>query len=333
MTKMNTKHTVDFDKDIYQMFKKKNGLAPFFQKSGRRFFEYMYDNKLYRHFFHFMEPPKTSISFLRHLINSNSYFDNELFYIVFKAFLFAETRFIENYIPQNSHEERLTGHLISEFSSALGIIKKTFADKSFEMYNEKLELDFFYADLSSNKREKITGSDFGLIFHINLPDYPNEVRAVVFQAKKFKNNATIDIQQCRALKKFGNKGAYYCFYDMELKETSSPLVVQANRISLPSEDEKIKSKSFSRDEIFNNWDGGIPLSVFLTFNLLSGENEKYYKSFNNIWEASNYVSKDNRELADINPSKIFLVSLGGIKDSGQDIRNLSNVFNFSRFED
>lgn len=331
---MNKSYNVEIDKDIYQMFKEKNGLNPFFRKSGRRFFEYMFDNMPHRHFFHFMEPPKVSISFLRELINSSNYFENELFHLVFKAFVFAEIKFIQNFIPQNSHEERLTGHLISELSSALGIIRKTFEDKSFEIYNEKLALDFFYADLSSNKMEKVTGADFGIIFHLNLPDYPNEVRAAVFQAKKFKTSAKIDIQQCRTLKDFGNNGAYYCFYDMDLKETSSPLVVQAIRISLPSIEENIKTKSFNREEIFNNWDGGIPLSIFLVFNLLSGENDNYYKSFNNIWEATNYINrKGNRELADINPSKVFLVSLGGISNSGQDLRGFLNLFDFNRFED
>lgn len=332
---MQAKYEVEIDREIYQMLKNKNGLTPFFSKSGRRFIEHLFDYKMFRHFFHFMEnPPKSSISLLRELINSNNLFDNELFHLVFKAFVFAEAKFIQNYIPQNSHEERLTGHLISEYSSALGIIKKTFEDKSFEIYNEKLTVDFFYADLSSNKMEKTTGSDFGIVFHINLPDYPNEVRAAVFQAKKFKSNAKIDVQQCRTLKEFGNNGAYYCFYDMDINETSSPLVVQANRISLPSTDDKIKTKSFSREEIFNNWDGGIPLSVFLIFNLLSGDNGNYYKSFNNVWEATNYINgKDNRELAGINPSKVLLVSLGGISNSGQDLRNFSNLFNFNRFED
>ena len=332
---MNTKYEVEIDKEIYQMLKNKNGLTPFFSKSGRRFVEHLFEYKMYRHFFHFMEkPPKASISLLRELINSSSYFDNDLFHLVFKAFVLAETKFIQNYIPQNSHEERLTGHLISEYSSALGIIKKAFEDKSNEIYNEKHTIDFFYADLSSNKMEKVTGSDFGIVFHLNLPDYPHEVRAAVFQAKKFKSNATIDIEQCRTLKEFGNNGAYYCFYDMDTNETSSPLVVQANRISLPSKDEKVKSKSFSRDEIFSNWDGGIPLSIFLIFNLLSGENSSFYKSFRNIWEAKNFINgKENNELAGINPSKILLVSIGGISNAGQDLRNFSSLFNFNRFED
>jgi hypothetical protein len=332
---MNSIYSVEIDKEIYQMLNKKNGLSPFFRKSGRRFIKYLFEYKFHRHLFFLKEgPPKASISLLRELINSSNYFDNELFHIVFKAFVFAETRFIQNYIPQNSHEERLTGHLISEYSSALNIIKKTFEDKALEIYNEKKTIEFYYADLSSNKMEKTTGSDFGIIFHLNLPDYPNEVRAVVFQAKKFKSNAKIDIPQCKALKKFGNQGAYYCFYDMDLNETSSPLVIQANRIYLSSEDETNISKTYSREDIFEKWDGGIPLSIFLIFNLLCGENEDYYKSFKNIWEANNYINnRQNKELEGFNPSKILIVSLGGITNSGQDLRDLSRLYDFRQFED
>jgi hypothetical protein len=274
-------------------------------------------------------PPKVSMSLLRELINTNDYFDNELFHILFRAFVFAEARFIHNYIPQNSHEERLTGHLISEFASSLGIVKKSFQDKAFEIYNENLSLDFFYADLSSNNREKITGADFGIMFHINLPDYPTEVRTAIFQAKKFKSNAVIDIAQFNTLKNFGGEGANYCFYDMSTDATSSPLVLHANHISLPS-DKLQGTKTFSRDELFANWDGGIPLSVFLIFNMLSGENNKYYKTYNNLWQAKDFFN--NKENKENNPSKLLIVSIGGLTDSGQDLRDLSRLYNFPTFE-
>jgi len=128
------------------------------------------------------------------MLNTDDYFDNELFQMLFKAFVYAEARFISNYIPQNSNEERLTGHLISEYSSALGVIQKAFHEKARQIYTEDLSLEFSYVDLSSYNREKITGADFGIMFHINLPDYPEEVRTAIFQAKKLlKVGATIDL--------------------------------------------------------------------------------------------------------------------------------------------
>ncbi len=321
---------VELGLEINKTLKDKSGLTPFFQRSGRRFFEYLFNYRFHKHFFNMMDPPKATVSLMRELVNTNHYFDNELFHILFKAFVYAEARFIQNYIPQNSHEERLTGHLISEYSSALGIVKKTFQQKSLELYNENLSLDFYYADLSSNKREKTTGADFGIMFHINLPDYPTEVRTAIFQAKKFKSNAVIDIAQCNTLKNYGEEGAYYCFYDMTTEGTSSPLVLHANQISLPS-DKTQKTKSYSRDEFFANWDGGIPLSIFLVFNMLSGDNKKYYKTYSNIWQAKGYFDqKENRES---NPSKLLIVSVGGLTGGGQDLRELSQLYNFPNSEE
>jgi hypothetical protein len=326
---MSNKHTVDIDKLIRTTFKEKNGLVPFFSRSSRRFIEDYFEYWFMKHFP--MKLRKVSHSLLRDLLSKAEYFDNELFHLVFQAFVYAETKFIQNYIPQNSHEERLTGHLISEYANSLSIIKNSFEEKAKLIYDEPLTIDFLYTDLSSNNNEKKTGADFGIIFHLNLPDYPNETRAAVFQAKKFKNNFLVDIAQCETLKTYAEEGANYCLYDMEKVQTSSPLVISANRISLPDV-QKQSTKSFTREDVFKNWDGGVPLSIFLVFNMLIDEtNKNGYKTFDSIWKAKNYLTESN--FKENQPSKILVASIGGLRTANEDLNDLNQLFNFPTFEE
>ena len=318
--------SVQLEQEINHSLKEKSGLVPFIQKNKPRFINCT-SKRCCRCC---CESSRAPISRLHKILNSNDYFDNELFQLLFNAFVYAEARFIKNYIPQNSHEERLTGHLISEYSSALCIIRNAFQEKAHQIYNENLSLDFYYADLSSNAREKSTGADFGIMFHINLPDYPNEVRAAVFQAKKFKSSATIDIRQCNKLKEFGEEGANYCFYDMSTKATSSPLVLRADRINLSS-DSANKTKNYSRDEIFNSYSGGIPLSLFLVFDMLVNDDGTNYKSYENIWEAKGYFNSEQTKGQE-GPDRVLTVSIGGLAGAGQDLSDLSHLYHYPSFE-
>ena len=90
-------------------------------------------------------------------------FENPLFYLLFKAFVYAEIKFVNNFIPQNSHEERLTGHLVSEIANSLSIVSETLKKQAFDLYQTEVDLNFDYADLSSNNQEKNTGADLGFI--------------------------------------------------------------------------------------------------------------------------------------------------------------------------
>jgi len=252
-----------------------------------------------------------------------------LFYLLFQAFVYAEIKFINNYIPQNSHEERLTGHLISEIANSLNIIHETFEQKAFELYQSKVDLEFHYADLSSNNKEKYTGADFGLIFHINLPDYQEKVNVAIIQAKKFNERAAIDIKQIETLKKFAEESGCFCFYDMNKKELTSPLIQKASSIIsiLGNDKEKFNSKSLKRNDITEGWDGGIPLSVFLIYDMLNPDNNSL-KSFPSIWKAKNFIDNRNFRL-----SRVLTVSVGGVSNSKQDLRDISRLFRFEDYRD
>jgi len=205
------KYTVDIDSIINKMLKDNSGICPYFQRIGRdpwfyhRFLDsFMWDN--YRNSF--------GIMMVRYLLNNQSAFMSPLYHIMFRSFVSAEQKFITNYIPQNSHEERLTGHLVSELVNSLFILQDTFERLSQKIYEQKVPVEFYYADLSSNNREKDTGSDLGLIFHVNLPDSPETFRVAAIQAKKIKKDgsATINLTQNDTLIKQYNERAYYMFY-------------------------------------------------------------------------------------------------------------------------
>ena len=236
-----------------------------------------------------------------------------------------------NYIPQNSHEERLTGHLVSELENALFILQETFEQMSQEIYGQKVPVEFHYADLSSDNQEKNTGADLGLIFHVNLPDFPETFRVAAIQAKKMKDNgARIDIEQKKKLIEMYDGMAYYMFYDMT-SEHSSPLIQNANSISMLDDEEKEQSSyTYKKDKIVDSWDGAIPLSVFLIFDMLNTYKRTEVQS---IWEAKNlllfgknensYSHFENRHLK---PSKILTVSIGGISDIHKEYGSLSRLF-------
>ena len=169
--------------------------------------------------------------------------------------------FSEKPLYKNSHEERLTGHLVSEIANSLSIIREKFEHKAFELYQSKVNLEFQYADLSSNNNEKHTGADLGLIFHINLPDYPERVNVAIIQSKKIDKRATIDLNQIETLKEFAGESGYYCFYDMNKDVRNSPLIQRVNAItSILKQGEKqlfTTTKSLQRNEVTEQYDGGV----------------------------------------------------------------------------
>ncbi len=333
------KYSIDFEKEINSMLKDNIGLCPYFRKNNQRFFERYWDMEYFfhRHFhpkyFHRFFS-KNGLAHLRNLLNDETAFESPLFHLLFKAFVYAEIKFISNYIPQNSHEERLTGHLISEIANSLCIISETFKQKALELYHSKVDLEFHYADLSSNNNEKYTGADLGLIFHINLPDYQEKVNVAIIQSKKFNERATIDLRQIEVLKKFAEESGYYCFYDMNKEERTSPLIQRVNAITsiLGDNDDKthkIQTKSLKRNDITDRHNGGIPLSLFLIFDMLNPDNDNI-KSFSNIWQAKSFIDNQNK---DFRISRVLTVSVGGVSNSNQDLRDISKLFRFRDYID
>lgn len=207
---MTEKMLVDFDRPIREMFKRNISLCRYAEQRN-------YDlarrvSFPYRRCPEFCHGEFSGISILRELLTTEQSFENPLFHLLFRAFAYGEYRFVKTFIPQNSHEERLTGHLISELVSALTIAESAFQKQSEQMYGEASRLEFHYADMSANLMERKTGADFALILHVNLPDRPESTRVAVCQAKKLyrnKDSVDIDVVQLENLFAWAKDAAYY----------------------------------------------------------------------------------------------------------------------------
>jgi len=154
---------------------------------------------------------------------------------LFKALVYGEYRFSSRYCPLASHEERLTGHLISELSSALTVVAPAISERGRETYGQDVVLDFIYEDLARGGREAYTGADFGLVLFINLPGMPKpHIRWSAFQAKKIESGtstARIELKQLVDLttwcKQCGDADAgAYCFYDTDGGRGLAPTVAR-----------------------------------------------------------------------------------------------------------
>ena len=216
--------------------------------------------------------------------------ENPLFDLVLKALIRAEVRLISRFIPQRSHEERLTGSLVSEMDSALFLVRSDFRETSIKLYSVEKDLSFFYVDLSrGGKIEKQTGADLGFVLVIDLPDFPFTVKTLILQAKKTQGaSVQIDRLQYETLAKYNAGESAYLFYDMDLARRCSPLVVKQDRhhIKRQYEDcQKNGNKSFSLtfDDMRSD---GHPLSLFLVSNLVYDDSVgRRYSSFHDAYNA------------------------------------------------
>lgn len=189
---------------------------------------------------------------------------------------------IRRFIPQRSHEERLTGNLVSEIDNSVFIIKDNFREISKKTYGAEKQIDFFYYDLSrGGKLEKQTGADLGFILVIDLPDYPFTVKSIILQAKKLNGSSQIDKSQYEIIYENGGNDSAYLFYDMDLRTSCCPFVLQADSYNMKQKykkciEKKASSFSITKEEIFSN---GHPLSLFLISHLLTQNTGKEHSSF------------------------------------------------------
>lgn len=181
--------------------------------------------------------------------------------LAFAAVARAEIRLGMRFIPQRSHEERLTGSLVSEIEAAIHLASGPFRQQALERYKDDRTIDFIYYDLSQGGRiEKHTGADLGIILHIDLPDFPRVVRFAALQAKKLDGTAQLDKAQFQTLRAAFPESSAYLFYDTDFKTLAPPLVLAAERFQQASEeDARTRTFAVSADTAFD----GLPLSLWL----------------------------------------------------------------------
>lgn len=245
-----------------------------------------------------------------------------IWHIILPAFLYAEARFIQEYIPQGSHEERLTGHLISEFVSSLRIVKDSFQKVTYELCNKYIPLEFYYKDVSTKGQEKHTGADFAIILHINLPNETERVRCAMFQVKKLpdSNNPKIMKDQQLALINGNKEGGFYCFYDMKTEKTMSPIACMAKEIPIDENYPK-NSKTCKLDYILSC--KSFPLSYYLVHMMVVKDKYKLSKEFLQLTEAVKFVL---RKVPGVKPPRrVLMISIGGLKESKQEIKDFPEI--------
>ena len=323
------KYTVDLDRIVNDILKKNIGICPALEKRGQnrphtRWPWYQPIIELYDGLLP-VDHWNVGLFLARLLLNESALFPSPLYQLLFKSFVAAEGKFIMHYIPQNSHEERLAGHLVSELENGLFIVHDFFEETAASIYGKTVPLNFYYADLSSNRQEKHTGADLGVIFYVNLPDLPKHIRIAAIQAKKAgQTSAVIDAGQLDTISKAYGDDAYYMFYDMS--DNLSPMIRKAQDIK-EDQGEAVGGNSFSYKR--NGINHGTPLSMFLVFEMLlatKGEGN----TFKNSWDARDRLMNPTsweRSYRNTNdrPSKVLAISLGGF-DNNDDLQDLQVLF-------
>lgn len=226
--------------------------------------------------------------------------------IAFEAFARAEARLGMRFIPQNSNEERLTGHLISEMEAAIHLVSDSFTAKSMERYGEAKQIDFAYYDLSRGGHvEKETGGDLGLILSVDLPDRPKLVSYAAIQAKRLSGSTSLNKVQYDTLTMNFKDAAAYLFYDCDLQTLAPPMIMSASKLT-DKRNSKQETESFSTDQscVFSN---ALPLSLWLVTQLSIGKEGSVIPDFSSALNLFQYP-KINKPL---DLSHLAMISIGG----------------------
>lgn len=214
--------------------------------------------------------PGRYIRFFKDILSKPSSFDPVCMWALFWALAKAEHEFLYRFVPFWSHEERLTGHLISqilerieEFASPWRALAPTGKN------SEESQLRFWYADIATNRQESVTGADLGLVVHAKFGAKDEFLKVLRFQAKKVtpSGRAKLDLDQTAALIATSNLG-YYLFYHAQDKEQwhCPPTVCSASRfIELVGQKKSQSSSKGLGMEYVDAKEQGYDFASFITF--------------------------------------------------------------------
>jgi len=258
---------------------------------------------------------------------------NPLIRALFQVFASAEFEYCKLDLPQQSHEERLTGHLLSKLYYSLRFSSHSLQGVAMEIYDRDVPIELAYHDLSANRREAITGSDFGIILHVRLPDTPEFVSCASFQAKVLdRKKAYLPVNQAKDQLRFASKrGAYCCFYDLGDNTPFPPAVLSTQVIMEESSQTKGTGKyRIERDKIKQT---ATPLSMFLLMLMKSVEEGGLGFHCKSLSEAKDFMmngigtgmdNRHNQETEYPGPSRVLTLSIGGMRN--QDFHRLNDLF-------
>ena len=160
--------------------------------------------------------------FIRHLMTPEVYYPHCI-WALFWALVKAEHNFASKFLPFWSHEERLTGHFISQVCERISEFETRWSE--LDSADAKTSwLDVWYADTATGNREKETGADLGLIVNGQYLGDSEFFKAARFQVKKVpaSNTATIELDQTRALLRTDNLGFYLFYHGQDRSDWRRP---------------------------------------------------------------------------------------------------------------
>jgi hypothetical protein len=267
----------------------------------------VYDPKFW-HFLgwrHWMTPR----TFIGNVLTSPASYNPAPVWALFWALAKAEHEFLQRYVPYWSHEERLTGHLVSQLIERLEGFAPHWRALNAEPAKESL-CRIWYADTAAARKEGVTGADLGLIIQARLGTQEEFFKAARFQSKKVRRSgdARIDLNQVKALLHPQRLG-YYVFYhpldknSWSLAPTVRPAtdfqddLKQAQQQNPPRQLGEI-TKSVNRN--------GVDLAMFVTFALADAGADHGVLASTAVEAASVLMSGDPR------PSRVLVVTLGEV---------------------
>ncbi len=251
------------------------------------------------------------------LSNPASYSPNCL-WSLFWALAKAEHEFLLRYTPYWSHEERLTGHLVSQIITRLEDFEVYWAALDDENETEdKSHCRIHYMDTATARRESLTGADLGLIIQARFSRQQEFFKAVRFQAKKVdkSGNARIDLNQTDALIRTKSLGYYLFYHRYDLQNWSpAPTVQPASNFEYHVEESRKNENKLSLsndiklgEKTLGVTSGGYDFATFITFALADQASEHGVLAAS-AKEATSLLMSSNRNLPQL--SRIVAVTLG-----------------------
>lgn len=236
-------------------------------------------------------------------------FDPRPIWALFWALIKAEHEFLFRFVRFWSHEERLTGHLVSqlvdrveEFGGHWGTLSEAYVRDG-----RRPRCNIAYFDTATARQEKQTGADLGLVIHGQYAPGAEFFKVARFQAKKAtaSGKATIDLGQVPPLIATPRLG-YYLFYH-ELRGdggTPTPTVREAEDFKdLAEGDAEPPSERDTVDALSEGWD----FASFLVF-ALADPTSDYGVVRPSARDAVGTLFGYQKNLQ--NPSRVLVLTLG-----------------------
>jgi hypothetical protein len=259
-----------------------------------------YDESLWK----YRMPPRT---FIGNVLTSPASYNPAPVWALFWALAKAEHEFLQRYVPYWSHEERLTGHLVSQLIERLEGFAPHWRALNAEPAKESL-CRIWYADTAAARKEGVTGADLGLIVQARLGSQEEFFKVARFQSKKVgrSGKARIDLGQVRALLHHERLGYYLFYHPLDKNSWSlAPTVRPATDFQHDLEEAQQQKPSGQLGVITDLVNGrGVDLAMFVTFALADAGADHGVLASTAVEAVSVLMSGDPR------PSRVLVVTLG-----------------------